>query len=104
MADRDAEDIHILVMRSPREHVAAQFLECAHSKFGRKRTAHAGFPRGSNREAFAEWVGHLSQSKTFCAECNGLCECHRSVDFGCYDAHNFQARALCSQLGSQLGS
>lgn len=86
----------VTMLRSPREHVLSQYLECRFDGWGQNVTRGKHFPKSSSDFYldFERWVHHFAS--------RGLMGTTGPPnDFGCYNPINFMTRQLaCSRPGA----
>ena len=82
-------DFHATYLRSPREHVLSQYLECRYDPWGKNATKGRRFPRGrlDFYADFAEWVQHFARRGS-----NGTMGYQN--DFHCYNPIDMMTRQL----------
>ena len=78
-----SSDFMVSILRSPREHVLSQYLECRYDEWGKRTTNGTGFPlNGTNVIAgFKTWLSHFSSPEWRPSR----------GDFNCYNPINMQA-------------
>ena len=90
-------DFHATYLRSPREHVLSQYLECRYGPWGKRQTKATRFPRGrlDFYADFAEWVQIFAHWGS-----NGTMGRHN--DFNCYNPIDMMTRQLSCNGSSYI--
>lgn len=89
---QESKGIHLIFLRSPRNHLLSQFMECKYTEWGHTKTKDTDFPQqGELYDDFHKWIDHFhshnEDKKTW----------GKDFAYNCYNPRNMQSRYLTCQ-------